>query len=411
VKPFDRIESELVKLKESGIFRDPGAEGLREQVRRRAAVLGVPFVDVSSNDYLGLARGGVVGPFGASGDVSRERPRSAPGDGKQDEWGWRGAGASRLLGGSNGEHADLEGVLAQWVDAEGALTFSSGYATNLGVLSSVPGDTDVVFSDSLNHASLIDGCRLGRARVVVYPHLDLGALRERLAKERVEGQRWVVTETYFSMDGDSPDLRALRELCDEFDAGLIVDEAHALGVFGSKGQGCCAELGVRADVFLGAFGKAVGVQGGFAAGRACLREWLWNRARSFVFSTSPGGAVARQIMFHVKHVQAEHAARLRLAAISAEVRGRLAALGLPSVAGSHGPIVPVLIGGNEEATRASADLRAMGILAFPVRPPTVPPGTARIRVTLSARLTNPEIEHLVNALGKCCRPAPSLPRP
>ncbi|MGC4069659.1 MAG: 8-amino-7-oxononanoate synthase [Polyangiaceae bacterium] len=391
----------MARLKEGGLFRDPNNAGFRQEVQERAATLGVPFVDASSNDYLGLARGGTGRAPSGLEIVSREI-RNA--DGLLESEGWRGAGASRLLGGSDVDHCSLEAALADWVGTESALTFSSGYAGNLGVLSSVPGEADVVFSDSLNHASIVDGCRLGRARVSVYPHLNLDELRKRLRTEAVEGQRWVVSESYFSMDGDSPDLVKLREICDECDAGLIVDEAHALGVFGPVGQGLCSVAGISPDVTLGAFGKAVGVQGGFAAGAACLREWLWNRARSFVFSTAPGGTVARRVMFHVKHVQAEHAARMRLAAMSLDVRGRLDALGLKSIPGSHGPIIPVLIGGNEAASRAAAELRSIGVLAYPVRPPTVPQGTARLRITLSARMSSAEIDHLVDALGKCCRP-------
>ena len=180
-----------------------------------------------------------------------------------------------MIHGTTAEHLLLEGILERWVGAESALLFSSTYAANVGLLAALGVHDSIIISDAANHASLIDGARLSRAEVRVVPHLDLEATRAALNGARGARACWVATESYFSMDGDGPDLRALRGLCDEYDAALIVDEAHALGVFGAAGAGRCAEAGVRAEALVGALGKAVGAHGGFVAGSADLRRFLW----------------------------------------------------------------------------------------------------------------------------------------
>jgi 8-amino-7-oxononanoate synthase len=306
-----------------------------------------------------------------------------------------------LLGGTFAEHESLETELARWVQQEAALVFSSGYAANVGLLSSLPQEGDVVFSDQLNHASIIDGCRLGKAQVVVYPHCDLEALRRELGNRVVFGQRWVVSETYFSMDGDGPSLAGLRSLCNEVGAGLILDEAHAVGVFGLAGGGLSTEARIVPDVYVGAFGKAVGLSGAFVAGPTVLKEWLWNKARSFVFSTAMTPMNARRILFHVKQIQSNDRRRAQLLATCERVRRILSELGYRLVPGSFGPIVPILIGDNQQALAIADYLREQGILAYPVRPPTVPDGTARLRLTLTASLTNEAIDHLIAVLVQC----------
>jgi len=212
------------------------ADLLRKPLPSRTA----PGLSFCSNDYLGLA--------------SRRAP-DAP----------LGAGASRLVSGNTDEHRQLEGALAEWLGVAKALVFTSGYAANVGTLAALASRDDTILSDALNHASLVDGARLSRAEIVVYPHLDVAAVRAALAS-RTQRRCWVVTESYFSMDADSPDLRALRVACDEAGAGLIVDEAHALGVFGPEGRGLCAQEGVEPDVLVGTLGKAFGAGGAFVAG-------------------------------------------------------------------------------------------------------------------------------------------------
>ena len=376
---------QLAELKTAGLFRDPADANTRLALEARAQSLATPLVDASSNDYLGLARG-------LPGTVSRETGEAAP-----------GAGASRLVQGTRAEHEALEADAASWVRQESALLFSSGYSANLGVLAALTSPDAAVLSDSLNHASLVDGCRLGRGRVAVVPHLDLAALETTLATARGAATRWVVTESYFSMDGDAPNLRALRALCDRYRAFLIVDEAHALGVFGPAGAGLCAAAEVKPDVLLGTFGKAVGTQGAFAAGSEILRTFLWNRARTFVFSTASSPELCVRTRVHLQAARAADASRQALAARCSALREKLAEERVPVVTGSFGPIVPVLVGSSAQADRVASALRERGILAQPIRPPSVPEGTARIRITVSERWADVDVDYVARSIGEACR--------
>src|SRR5262245_8013878 len=336
-------------------LRELEAQGLlRSPARFDAACL-----VLSSNDYLGYARRPLAG-------------RSEAG----------GSGSSRLIAGDGEGHRAAERALSEWVGAESALLFSSGYAANVGLLSALAGPDDVVVSDALNHASIIDGCRLSRARVVVVPHLDASAVEHALRDASKARRRWVVTESYFSMDADSPDLRALRRLCDAHDAGLIVDEAHAFGVFGPHGAGLCVDAGVVPDALVGTLGKAVGLQGAFIAGREVLRSWLWNRARSFVFSTGVSPWLAVATSERVREVQADDAGRARVMAVAGRLRGAISAGG-GRVLG-HGPIVPWVVGSASRAVELAGALLERGISVPAIRPPTVPTGTSRLRVSASA---------------------------
>lgn len=332
-------------------------------------------VDARSNDYLGLARD-VVSRETLAWDVAA------------------GAGASRLISGTLPEHLELEARLAEWLQVESALLFSSGYAANLGALSALAAPGDVVVSDALNHASLIDGCRLSRASVVVIPHLDLGALEEALVEARSAAARWVVTESYFGMDADIPDLRELRRLCDRHGAGLIVDEAHALGVFGAEGRGLCAAAGVTPELVIGGMGKGLGVQGGFVAGSATFRGWLWNRARSFVFSTAPSPLVCRVALRQLRRLREADGARARLRELEARLEGQLLREGLSLGPRRRGPVFPIVFGTERRTLDAAAALRRMGIASHPIRPPTVPPGSSRLRVTLRADMTDEQVAQL-----------------
>jgi 8-amino-7-oxononanoate synthase len=376
----DLADAELAELARRGLLRTPDDGAARRSTEVAATALGVPFVDASSNDYLGLAR-----------DVSRETPVQAP---------WPGAGASRLIHGTQPAHLALERALAEWVGLPEALTFSSGYAANVGLLQALGIDGTVLVSDALNHASIVDGCRLSRARVEVVPHRDLGAVEGALVAARGARARFVVVESCFSMDGDGPDLTALRALCDRLSAGLVVDEAHALGVFGPGGAGRCAQTGVRPDALVGTLGKAVGVQGAFVAGSERLRTLLWNRARSFVFSTAPSPRLAELAAFHVQRVRADDAGRARLHALVASLRASLRAAGVAPMVDSVAPIVPVLIGSNERALAVATELQRAGILAQAIRYPTVPEGTARLRLTVSASWSDDAPERVAHALAR-----------
>jgi len=380
--PLAHLELALTRLAEDGL--------------RRTAPAPLPpgATTFCSNDYLGLA--------------SRPAP-PAP----------TGAGASRLVTGEREEHRLLERALARWLGEDDALLFTSGYAANVGLLSALVGPEDLLVSDALNHASIIDGARLSRARVAVTPHLDLGAVDRALASRAAGMRAWVVVESYYSMDADGPDLRRLGEICDARGAGLLVDEAHALGVEGPDGSGRAAAAGVRPDARVGTLGKALGGQGAFVAGRAVLRDWLWNRARPFVFSTGLAPVSAAAGLSALEHVVARPELRARVAHLAARLRaglveaGARALVSLPAGGGDldaappivlgEGHVVPVVVGSAARALALAAHLRSRGILAHAIRPPTVPAGTARLRLTVTAAHEEADVDAAVAAFAEGLR--------
>jgi 8-amino-7-oxononanoate synthase len=348
---LDYLEGELLALATAGLLREPRARP-------------VGLLDLCSNDYLGYASQ-ALDPGDAAG----------------------GASGSRLVAGDDGAHEAAEAALAGWLRAESALLFSSGYAANVGTIAALARPGDTVVSDALNHASLIDGCRLSGASIRVAAHGDVDAFETALRAAPSRGRRWVVTESYFSMDGDCADLRGLREVCDRHDAAMVVDEAHALGVFGQEGRGLCAEAGVAPDVLVGMAGKALGLQGAFVVGPSNLRQWLWNRARSFVFSTGVSPGLARCLAARVGQVRADDGGRAELHDNAALLRAALRARGVAGDERACGPIIPWLVGDPAEAQGLSARLATHGLYVQAIRPPTVPVGGARLRMTARARLT------------------------
>lgn len=376
LEPLDAfLQDELDALKRLGLYREesgPSADTL----------------DCCSNDYLGYARA----------PVSRATLEACTASAA-------GAGASRLIFGTRAEHLQLERELADWVRLPAALLFSSGYAANVGLLQALVARGDTVVSDALNHASIIDGCRLARAKAVVVPHRDLDACARAL--EGSPGRRWVLTESVFSMEGDRADLPALRALCDAHGAALIVDEAHALGVFGPEGGGLCRASSVRPDALVGTLGKALGAQGAFVAGSAPLRQLLWNRARSLVFSTASSPVLAVLALHAVRRARVDEGGRTRLHRLGALLVDRLRSAGLAVGEGATGPIVPLLVGDNAQAVALAEALRAGGFLVQAIRPPTVPRGTARLRLTVSAAHSEDQIERLSECLIRACRESSS----
>jgi 8-amino-7-oxononanoate synthase len=297
--------------------------------------------------------------------------------------------------GNGEEHRRLEARLAKWLQTEAVLTFSSGYAANLGTLSALVQPEDLVLSDQLNHASIVDGLRLARVPAQVVPHLELDAI-DRSLRLRPAGQRaWVITESYFSMDADGPDLKALRNLCDHHNAALVLDEAHALGVFGPAGRGRAAEAGIVPDVLIGAFGKAFGAAGGFVAGCTDLIHWLWNRARSFVYSTGISPVLAALVHDALDEVESDER-RSRLNTHTALLRRTLHGAGLQCI--GMGPIVPVVFGSDAAAQQCADALAKHGFHVPPLRPPTVPEGTTRLRFTASAAQQAADFDDLAAAL-------------
>lgn len=363
---LDYLDEELGELERRHLLRAP----------RSHVDLPAGAVWLCSNDYLGFA----------------DRPSEARGAG--------GAGASALVWGHGPEHEAAEQALADYAGVEACLLFSSGYAANVGVVSALAGKGDVVVSDALNHASLIDGARLSGARVVVVPHLDLAALSQAL--QVPARRRFFITESYFSMDGDGPDMGAVAAVCAERGAILVVDEAHAFGILGPEGRGRCAEAGVKPDVLVGTLGKAFGLSGAFAGGSTQLRTWLWNRARSFVFSTALPPALAAAAARRVPVVAAADVDRARLEALGERFReGLTREVGLRP--GGFGPIIPLLLDSPEVALSMSRRLLEEGWVVQPMRPPTVPVGSSRLRLTVRSTLRDDDVDDAVRAIGAAYR--------
>ncbi|MBA3885094.1 MAG: 8-amino-7-oxononanoate synthase [Acidobacteria bacterium] len=341
-------------------------------------------IDLSSNDYLGLA----------GHPLLRHNMIEAI---QQDGCGSTG---SRLLRGHRASFDTVEQAFAVWKGTERALYFSSGYLANLAVLTTFAEPGDVILGDRLNHASLREGVRLSFARRVVFRHNDVHSLERLLASTRGRGQVFVVTESLFSMDGDIPPLGEYGRLCREAGALLVVDEAHAVGVYGASGSGLIEDAGIARDVFvsINTAGKALGVAGAFVAGPAWAIEYLVQRARPFVFSTAPPPALAAALTTSMALVAAEPERRMRLRDRATRLRRCLAAAGIAIPAGSS-QIIPVLIG---EATRTVAVAEALQSAGFDVRairPPTVAAGTARLRLSAKADLSDAVMDQFIDALA------------
>ncbi|HEY6476586.1 MAG TPA: aminotransferase class I/II-fold pyridoxal phosphate-dependent enzyme [Polyangia bacterium] len=356
--------------------------------RVRVEVSAEPRVSFCSNDYLGLANHPALGQAATAAAV-------------RDGF---GASAARLVSGDLPAHRQLETRLAGFLGREAALAFPSGYQTNLGVLTALAGPEDVIVSDALNHASIVDGCRLSRARIAIYPHADAAAAARLLGEARGARRRLLVTESLFSMDGDAAPLAALAEAAAAHDAIWIVDEAHALGVLGPGGRGLCAEAGLEPDVLVGTLGKALGAAGGFAAGSRLFRDFLVNRARTFIFTTGLPPAVAAAAGAALELAAGPDGDRRR--ALLRERADWLASHltplrpnGIPVPASFVGsPILPFVLGSEARALAVSAGLARSGVFVPAIRPPTVPAGSARLRITLSAAHEQNDLARLVGAL-------------
>lgn len=346
---------------------------------------GAECLNFCSNDYLGLA---------ADPRLSQGLARAAARVGV-------GSAASQLVTGYNTEHAALEEELADWVGRERALLFSTGYAANLGTIGALLGKRDHIVADALNHASLIDGSRLSGAAKHVYPHGDAAAAAVALAGCE-DGQRLLVTDSVFSMDGDTAPLVRLAQSAHTHDAWLAVDDAHGLGVFGAHGAGRVAEAGLSShDVPLltATLGKSVGAAGAFVAGDAAVIETIAQSARSFIFSTAMPPALAAAARVGVAVAREADRERAHLRALIVRFRQSMATTGLP-LGDSDSPIQPLIVGEEARACALSEALRSRGFLVGAIRPPTVAPGTSRLRVTLTAAHTSEQVDALVAALAE-----------
>lgn len=342
-------------------------------------------IDLSSNDYLGLANHPAIKARMAHAVLEEGC----------------GATGSRLLRGERELFAAIERRFAAFKHTEAALYFATGYAANLGVLGTFLEEGDVVFSDELNHASLIDGMRLGRAQRVIFPHNDANYLERLLRTTQCDGQKYLVVESVFSMEGDFAPLAEYAALCGKTGTALIVDEAHGVGVFGDRGSGLIEAAGLDDAVFLSinTAGKALGVCGGFVCGSEKAIEYLSQRARTFVFSTAPPPAIAAAIDESLNVVEREPERRARVLERASLLRDLLVRSGL-SVLPGDSQIIPVVIGDNDRALAVAVALQADGFDVRAIRPPTVPMGTARLRISVNANLDVGTIERFAEALSR-----------
>jgi 8-amino-7-oxononanoate synthase len=384
---FDQtLEAELASLAAAARLRAcPELTGVS---RVHPTFAGNPMLSFCSNDYLGLA---------SHPALARAAAEAAARDGF-------GASAARLVSGDLTAHRALEATIATFLARPAALAFPTGYQTNIGAVTALAGRADLIVSDELNHASLVDGCRLSRARVAIYRHADARAARRLLAAGGGFRRRLLVTESLFSMDGDAAPLPALAAAAKATDSVLIVDEAHAFGVLGPGGRGLCAAAGVTPDVLIGTLGKAVGATGGFVAGTRALRDILVNRARTFIFTTAlppPVAAAAEAAIQVLAGSEGDHRRNL-ITRHRQALTEALTARGLLRTP-SPGPIVPVVLGTDARALSVAAALRDRGLFIPAIRPPTVPPGSARLRITLSSEHTPHDVSRLVAALDEVLR--------
>ncbi len=376
------MPSDILALWKSDLKKGLRALEQRNQYRNLAEIHGV---NLCSNDYLGLSGHPVL--HEAVSRAVHEASRV-------------GGTGSRLLSGQTDGWHDLEARFATFAGTESALFFTSGYAANLGLLSSLVSKDDVIFSDALNHASLIDGMRLAGARKVIYPHLDLHVLEDALRQET--GAPWrkvIVTESVFSMDGDIAPISAIAALAEKYGAALILDEAHATAVHGPGGRGLAAEANIVPQLLavVHTCGKALGCAGAFVCGPAVLKEHLINHARTFIFSTALPPYFSKQIESALELSITMDLEREHLLKNAADLIKNLHANGFDTAA-SASQIVPIVLGNNVDTLDAAEHLQRDGFAVRAIRPPTVPEGTSRLRLSLTALIDQQELNRLVNSL-------------
>ena len=394
IDPLAWIHGELARLEDAGLRR-------RLAVRRgpqtaKVVIDGRELVNFGCNDYLGLA--------------ADERLISAAREAAERE-GW-GSGASPLVSGRSEAHAELERRLAEFEGAQAALVFPSGFAANAGIIPAIVDAEDAIFCDEKNHASLIDGCRLTKATRFVYSHCDCTKLEKMLDGAHRFRRRLIVTDTLFSMDGDLAPVVELAELAEKYNAMLMLDEAHATGVFGENGRGVVqhlassnmptgnvsATLHERVHIRVGTLSKALGTGGGFVCGSQSLIDWLTNRARSYVFSTAQPPATSAAALAALDILAAEPQRREQLLSRAVDLRFRLQDHGW-NTGSSESQIVPIVIGDADRTMRLADRLREAGYFVPGIRPPSVPEGESLLRISLCYHHSAEMINGLVNALN------------
>lgn len=381
------LEPALEHLEAEGLRRLPRVR--RGRQGREVELNGQQLLNFGSNDYLGY-----------SGDVRLTRACSK---GSCAEG--FGGGASPLVSGQSVAHQTLERAIASLLSVDAALAFPSGYAANAATIPALVGEGDLIASDARNHASIIDGCRLSKARLLVYPHRDLTALEHALAAAGPTKRTLIVTDSLFSMDGTIAPLADLSEIAHRYAAMLMVDEAHATGVFGDRGSGLVEAAGCSDGVHIrvGTLSKAIGAAGGFVAGRASLTTWLSHAARAWVFSTAHPPGVAAAAARGIALVGEEPFRRQQLLHKAAEFRAMLASRSVSTTSDSaterSGQIVPVVVGEPHRAVTISAALAEAGYFVPAIRPPSVPEGGSLLRISLSWHHTEADLTSLAEAIG------------
>jgi glycine C-acetyltransferase len=382
----DFIQDQLQSLRKASLYRR-----IRSVAGEQDAILtvdGCQVLNFCSNNYLGLANHPAL----------RKAAKEAI-----DRYGC-GSGASRLISGNMTLHEELESKIAELKGTEAALVFNSGFQANTGIIPVLVGEGDVILSDALNHASIIDGSRLARAKIVVYGHCDLDELEWGLKNSPPDSRKLIVTESLFSMDGDEAPLADIVSLAEEHGAVVMVDEAHATGIYEPNGAGLVAKLGLgeRVLVQMGTLGKALGGFGAYVAGSKALRELLINRCRSFIFTTSLPPAVMAMSIAAIDLIEKEPERRQALRNNCQLLRSGLESLRY-SLGTSQSHILPLMIGDATQCMKLSEDLLQRGVFAQGIRPPTVPPGTSRLRITLMATHTREHIDLALRAFEEVAR--------
>lgn len=381
---FSWVADSLASLSEQGLRRELRTRG-PDAAPGQMEIAGRTLVNFGSNDYLGLAGDARVAAVACEAI---------------ERFGW-GAGASPLVTGRTTLHAELERKLADFEGAEAALLFPSGYAANVGTITALVGRGDSVFSDALNHASIIDGCRLSGAAVHVYAHNNIEALKDALKLSGRASRRLIVTDGLFSMTGDIARLAELAELATQHGAMLLVDEAHATGVLGERGRGICEFAGVESPclVKVGTLSKALGSIGGFVAASRQVIDWLANRARPYVFSTSMPPAAAAAGIKAIELVEQDLERRHRVLELARMLGEHLLAAGIVQTP-PQSQIVPVVLGSAERTMAAAAALIEQGFFVPGIRPPSVPEGESLLRISLSCDHSDEQIAGLVAAIAR-----------
>jgi len=379
-----RFQEEIIRLQEQHLFRsllpiDSEPSTVIEQNGRKCLLF-------CSNNYLGLANHPVLKAAAISAVKN---------------WGV-GAGASRLISGNIDINRSLEIRLAQFKQTESALVFNSGYAANLGVLSTLIGENDLILADRLNHASLVDGCRLSKGKFRVYRHKNTEQLRKLLSSRKEKQNTFIVTDGVFSMDGDVARLPEILSLAEQHEAFIYLDDAHGTGVLGPRGGGTCEHFNLSGNhriIQMGTFSKALGGFGGFVAGSDLLIKYLINKSRPFIYTTALPPSVLATALAALDLVEENHSLRNQLWKNRDYLSQKLSQLGF-DLCGSETPIVPIRVGSSEKALLFSEKLLHGGILIPAVRPPTVPAGTSRLRITVMATHTRDQIDFLLLMLEK-----------